>query len=183
MRIPPDRPLLRVGVDARLCRHRRRAAYDVRPCESGGAWTRHASAATAAASLLKPAFDTIVQSTIAASGSRDVVSLCRVQYCRAMDATRDSCTAREYLWRERAPQPRRMDMTTFTWTGGSGNWDTASDWNPLGPPTASSLAASAGPRLRLSRSTSPNSRNDGHPRQPECVHRDRRRGRSEADRC
>jgi hypothetical protein len=34
-----------------------------------------------------------------------------------------------------------MDMTTFTWTGGSGNWDTASDWNPLGPPTASSLAS------------------------------------------
>ena len=31
-------------------------------------------------------------------------------------------------------------MTTFTWTGGSGNWDTAGDWNPLGPPTASSIA-------------------------------------------
>ena len=31
-------------------------------------------------------------------------------------------------------------MTTFTWTGGSGNWDTASAWNPLGPPTASSTA-------------------------------------------
>jgi hypothetical protein len=34
-----------------------------------------------------------------------------------------------------------MDMTTFTWVGGSGNWDTASDWNPLGPPTASDIAA------------------------------------------
>ena len=31
-------------------------------------------------------------------------------------------------------------MTTFTWTGGSGNWDTAGDWDPLGPPTASSIA-------------------------------------------
>jgi hypothetical protein len=33
---------------------------------------------------------------------------------------------------------------TFTWVGGSGNWDTASDWNPLGPPTASSLASIGG---------------------------------------
>ncbi len=31
-------------------------------------------------------------------------------------------------------------MTTFTWAGGSGNWDTAGDWSPLGPPTASSIA-------------------------------------------
>ena len=36
------------------------------------------------------------------------------------------------------------DTTTFTWTGGSGNWDTASDWTPLGPPTASSPASIGG---------------------------------------
>ena len=30
--------------------------------------------------------------------------------------------------------------TTLNWVGGSGNWDTAGDWNPLGPPTASSIA-------------------------------------------
>ena len=35
-------------------------------------------------------------------------------------------------------------MTTFTWIGGSGNWDTAGDWNPLGPPTASSIATISG---------------------------------------
>ena len=35
-------------------------------------------------------------------------------------------------------------MTTFTWTGGSGTWDTASDWNPLGPPTASDVASIGG---------------------------------------
>jgi hypothetical protein len=34
-----------------------------------------------------------------------------------------------------------MTTETFTWVGGSGNWDTASDWNPLGPPTASGIAA------------------------------------------
>jgi hypothetical protein len=33
------------------------------------------------------------------------------------------------------------DVTTFIWTGGTGNWATASDWNPLGPPAASSPAA------------------------------------------
>jgi hypothetical protein len=36
-----------------------------------------------------------------------------------------------------------MDMTTYTWigTGGSENWDTASDWSPSGgPPIASSIA-------------------------------------------
>ena len=40
-------------------------------------------------------------------------------------------------------------MTAFTWigptgTGGSGNWDTASDWNPLGPPMASDMASIGG---------------------------------------
>ncbi len=35
-------------------------------------------------------------------------------------------------------------MTTSNWIGGSGNWDTASDWNPLGPPTASSTASFGG---------------------------------------
>lgn len=35
-------------------------------------------------------------------------------------------------------------MTTSNWIGGSGNWDTASDWNPLGPPTASSTATILG---------------------------------------
>jgi hypothetical protein len=37
-----------------------------------------------------------------------------------------------------------MTTETFTWVGGSGNWDTASDWNPLGPPTASSIASIGG---------------------------------------
>jgi hypothetical protein len=37
-----------------------------------------------------------------------------------------------------------MDMSTFTWIGGSGNWDTPSDWNPLGPPTASDVASIGG---------------------------------------
>jgi hypothetical protein len=37
-----------------------------------------------------------------------------------------------------------MTTETFTWIGGSGNWATASDWNPLGPPTASSLASIGG---------------------------------------
>ena len=36
------------------------------------------------------------------------------------------------------------DLNTFIWSGGSENWDTASAWNPLGPPTASSLAAIIG---------------------------------------
>ncbi len=32
-------------------------------------------------------------------------------------------------------------MTTFTWTGGSGNWDSGSSWTPTGgPPTASDTA-------------------------------------------
>ena len=35
-------------------------------------------------------------------------------------------------------------MTTFTWIGGSGNWDMASDWNPLGPPMASDVASIGG---------------------------------------
>ena len=35
-------------------------------------------------------------------------------------------------------------MTTFNWIGGSGNWDTASDWNPLGPPMASDMASIGG---------------------------------------
>jgi hypothetical protein len=36
------------------------------------------------------------------------------------------------------------DLTTFIWTGGSQNWDTASAWTPPGPPRASSLAAILG---------------------------------------
>jgi hypothetical protein len=37
------------------------------------------------------------------------------------------------------------DLFTFTWIGGSGNWDTASAWSPAGgPPTASSPASIAG---------------------------------------
>ena len=36
-------------------------------------------------------------------------------------------------------------MATFTWnTGVSGNWDTANDWNPLGPPGASDTASIVG---------------------------------------
>jgi hypothetical protein len=35
-------------------------------------------------------------------------------------------------------------MTTFTWVGGSENWDTPSGWNPLGPPAASDLATIGG---------------------------------------
>jgi hypothetical protein len=34
--------------------------------------------------------------------------------------------------------------TPFAWNGGSGNWDTASAWNPLGPPAASSSASIGG---------------------------------------
>ena len=35
-------------------------------------------------------------------------------------------------------------MTTFTWTGGSENWDTAGDWSPSGPPMASDVASIGG---------------------------------------
>ena len=35
-------------------------------------------------------------------------------------------------------------MSAYNWVGGSGNWDTGNDWNPLGPPTASSIATITG---------------------------------------
>ena len=35
-------------------------------------------------------------------------------------------------------------MTTYNWIGGPGNWDTASAWNPLGPPTAADTAIIGG---------------------------------------
>ena len=63
-------------------------------------------------------------------------------------------------------------MTTFTWTGGSGNWDTAGNWNPLGPPTASSIATINGTTTKSI--TVNNSKKK--------KKRNRRRGRGEPDR-
>ena len=74
-------------------------------------------------------------------------------------------------------------MATFKWIGGiggSGNWDTASDWNPLGVPTASDVASIGGTATETIAVNNPEAVTTVILDDPNGDHRDRWRGRSEA---